>query len=464
MIALRLKSLRQIFTATTSGTLQLFVLAFFIALSALIIVAAKGKLVPFIPTWMTIVGCFFWFMMGSGCVLTAHHAHQFRLAGVGRQVVRALLLLYVFFSVMPALFTHSFISALAINTMVASAILLILMLPSQWVGFVWLAPMLFASKLGLRQYLPSDLSQHPDALWCVALLMLGLTWLRWKFLRQQDCNIQRGTTLLTAMRGGANISFGSSSSMQRVQFSWLSPRVSSRNARTYVDRLRTLLGMNFSPGAWQRHACFVFVLFLAMTLYMEVTRKPSVANPFLRESFLAFMASIMPLTVSFQAQLLYRRESHDLAELALLPILPGDQKLNWLKRAALRALSLNGFGLMVVLLLLSALFQQMSLAKFIIVAGSLALSIFAGLTRFINIAVRPQSEHIFFRSLLWMFAIMPGPLTWYLAIRNMQTHNNDAAVVSLFVLTLWLAILGWLHLRWHRQLAERPHPFVEVVS
>lgn len=463
MIMQGIKNLSLIVTAAVSSWLIVLSVWFFTALTALLsfLSGPSRTLVPV----LSVMGGFLWFMMGSGCLLMAHHAYQLRLARLGKQTARALLLIYVLASVLPALLAKSVATMLAINTIVATTILLFLMLPPQWARLVPLVPLLLSPNLGLTHRLSVN-SFGPDTFWYVALFMLCATWLRWRALRQKSIGEMRLAVFAMSF-GGYDTSTGANNpkSLQRQQPAWISPRAGSRNATTPFTRLRTALGASFAPGAWQRQSIFLFAMLLVLTLYQWNFHNPGGHErqiSLLSELGLLMLMSVTPLTPVQQAQVLFRRESHDLAELALLPGLPNRNKVSWLKRATLLTAFLQSIGTAAGLLMLLVIFHQLSLVKLALLIGGATIGVFASATQVASIALYPRPDAPMIKSFQLLIAILPADFAWYFTTTGAATHDIFTALSGLTVFSIWLAIHAWLHARWYKQLALRPHPYVQT--
>ena len=470
MIIRETKNTLNIITAVASGKLQLLILALFVALF-IVLFSINGIPPRGITPLLSIIGGLFWFMMGSGILLNAHHAYQLRLAGVQMQVLRTLLLVFFALAVIPVLFAKPFVGALAVNIAIGATILLLLMTPPKWLLFTILLPVFISPKLGFYKYLPIDFD-NPYSFWLITIPIVIAAWLRWRMMRQQDTSSQRNATLLTAMRSGAGFNISDPMMFQRGQLAWLSPRVKSYNVMSLTARLRTLLGMPFAPGAWLRHAIFNLMVFLGLGLFVELSNRFSPATSdgfdnhinlfFVSEWGIAILVTLSCLGMVFTTQLLYRKESHDLAELTLLPNLAGTQQLHFLQRAALQAGTLQGLGVVISLLLLTAWFHQFTPAKLIITCGSVALCALIVTSSLLQYAAHQQPKHAVLRNLAWAIAIFIASSAWSLAVQSVFSLDTLWLLVSLGILSAWFLIVITLRSKWQARVAARPHPYMEA--
>ena len=472
-----LKNSLRIITSGISGPAQMLIYTLLILLIALVVfinaTTAAGHPHRNITPLLTVLSGFLWFLMGSGCLLTAHHAYQLRLAGVGRQVARIMVAIYALASVLPALLSISATKVVAINTAVAAGMLLCLMLPPQVLMFAGFLPMLRISRIpGLAQLLPVD-AARPLTYWYIATPLLIAAYLRWRVIRRQACTLQRNVALLSALRSDVNISFSNPSGLQRQQLPWLSPKAGKANARTMISRLRTLLGMLFAPGSWQRQALFCFAAFGVLRLWtamlihsrpLSSASTPMPGLPFFSDSLLLMMTFFVPLSIGFSIQPLLRPQSHDLAELALLPGLPAHDKTRWLRRAMAQTCALYGIGIAASLSLLMIMFQQLTPAKALILVCAIPLSTLLSVTQLLHAMVE-QSKHPILTRLLWMLAGgVPGAGAVFLTVHGVLDPESFNAVFDITLLAACTIACLLLSTHWYRQLAARPHPYLAVES
>jgi|GEM_PF-3136701 len=465
MIIREFKNVRRIITAVVGGRVQLLVFAVFASLTTGLLIFGKGPSSQGIATVLSIAGGFFWFMAGSGCLATLHHSYQLRLAGVARKTYQILLCAYVLLSILPALPAPSFIGMLGVNTVIATLILLLMMLTPAW--FIPALLMFYAFKYGWSEYLPAA-PARPYTWWYVALPLLSITWLRWRTVRVHDTSAQHNPTILVILGNTVSTAlFSTRPNNSFLQSRWLLPR--GRDCHAQTERLRTLIGVSLAPGAWQRQALFNFILLFVLSVDVDFVQRLSLSlseirtkSIFIHESMITTMIAIAVLSLLANIQFLYRKESNDLAELALLPGLPAQRKIQWLKRAMLKAACLQGLGVASGLLLIAAWFHQLSFSQLPVAAGSIVISAFFTTTLALNIATSPQMRGSLLRLYAWLLAFIPGVAAWYFFVRALIEAKMTMAVVSLLVLAIWLALVLWLHATRQKKLAALPHPFLEV--
>jgi hypothetical protein len=411
--------------------------------------------------------------IAPSCLMTQRSAWQARVPGLRHAALGVLLCV--------ALLTIALPTAYVISTDAGPAAWSLALLSCSLVAAVaWLLlPVLLAVLLPtLLGWLVREIARFAPALqlgpqaapsstfWLLglALTLSFAVVIRWRqLIRKPQLSLAFNSSLLekiAAMPDMLRAAASNPNASTSQTPAWLMPRMNKRLSATPTARLRTVLGPPFTPGYQRRMAVFFLATSVVVTLFsLQLNSHFSSRQMLVRIGSQLLLGLIGGTCIAYAQRLalIFRPQSGELAELALLPELVTRDPARSLLLAMLGAVTQTFAVLLALALLLGAAGIDTRLAMtWCAVVWLLQLAV---CVRHLSLG-RRLIDNAGASTLVWMLslALSLGVLAGLRALWNLWAASGRTLIV--LVTLAGLATLALAMLRWYRHAAQLPQPFM----